>query len=302
MIKCNNIWFREKTCRINGQDSIDINGLGTALYVVMTRKCNTECKFCEFHNNCEYSFNAEKFKSVFSWLNSFCNVHAVHFTGGEPTIELNKLKEVLKYIKSIDKNIKTSVNTNGTRLNDLAGIQELDNIALSRHDISDNDNQEIFGNKGIVPTTKEISEFADKRKIHLSCNLIKGHIDTEDKIFNFLEFASNIDINDIGFVSLMGVNKYCSDNFVDFESIEPRNNERLTKTRCISNISEVTHEECCRCANYLYRSHDNKIISAYNRFVVKSSEVSDYLVYENDELKQGFSGQPIDMEDTKWVD
>ncbi len=67
--------------------------------------------------------------------------------------------------------VKTSVNTNGSRLKDLEGIDVLDNIALSRHHYDDEINNQIFGIN--TADTDILDSFKDKHKLHLSCNLIK---------------------------------------------------------------------------------------------------------------------------------
>ena len=207
---------------------------------------------------------------------------------------MEKLKGFLDIIKKKDRFIQTSVNTNGTRLKELQGMETLDNISLSRHHYKDSLNQEIFGIKS-VPTLDDIKSFEDKTKIHLSCNLIKGYIDSSEQVLNYLEHAAKLGINNVGFVGLMGINSYCKEKFIDFADIEPQQSEVFTKTRCFNNISETTNEVCCKCSNYLYTSKDFKLISMYNRHAIKNNEIADYLVYENNILKQGFNGNKIEI-------
>lgn len=287
----NNIYFKKKCCINKYGESQELNNNEIALYVVLTRKCNVNCKFCEYHNGIS-EIDVQKFEDTLNWLLSFCNITTVHFTGGEPTLEISKLKQLCKIIKQQNRLISTSVNTNGTRLKELEDIIELDNIALSRHAINDAENREIF-RSSLVPTTQSIREFKDKSKIHLSCNLIKGYIDSEDKIIQYLEFASHLGINDVGIVSLMDINNYCNEHFVDFSSIRIKESDKLIKNRCFRNISETTGELCCKCENYLYRASNNNLISMYHRYAIKNNEIADYLVYENNVLRQGFSGNTI---------
>lgn len=287
------IMFKKRTClnKYNEQHNITDNQI--ALYVVLTRKCNVNCKFCEYHSGIS-EIDVAKFEDTLKRLLRICNITTVHFTGGEPTLELDKLKQLCRIIKHQDKLITTSVNTNGTRLKELEDICELDNIALSRHAVDDSENIEIF-RSNLVPMSEDIKGFKDKHKLHLSCNLIKGHIDSEEKILQYLEFASTLDINDIGLVSLMNINDFCNKHYVDFKSIDIKETERLKKSRCFKNISEKTGKICCKCENYLYRASNMNLVSMYHRYAIKNNEIADYLVYENNVLKQGFNGNKISI-------
>lgn len=287
----NKVKFKHTTCRNKNGERYSLENNQISLYVVLTRKCNTQCKFCEFREG-KSNINTELFNRRLEELREVSDIGTIHFTGGEPTLEIEKLKTLCKIIKKQDSSIITSVNTNGTKLKELENIEELDNIALSRHSISDEENREVFGNS-LVPSADYIKNFKDKEKIHLSCNLIRGYIDSSERIIQYLEFAASLGINDIGLVSLMKVNKYCSDKFIDFSNIELSNTDKLIKTRCYSNISETTKKECCRCENYLYRASNLKLVSMYHRYAIKNTEIADYLVYEDNHIKQGFSGEII---------
>lgn len=291
MIKINNIYFKKKCCVNKYGEAPDIENNQIALYVVLTRKCNVNCKFCEYHNSVS-DINIEKFSKTLDWLLSFCDITTIHFTGGEPTLELDKLKQLCKLIKQKDRLITTSVNTNGTRLEELENIEELDNIALSRHAIDDVDNREIF-RSDLVPTVDEIKKFKDKHKLHLSCNLIKGYVDSKEKIIEYLEFTSTLGINDVGIVSLMNINDFCEQHYVEFNNLNIKETEQFVKTKCFKNISEETGEICCKCENYLYRASNKNLVSMYHRYAIKNNEIADYLVYEDNALKQGFNGEII---------
>lgn len=289
-----NIKFKEYSCENQYGESFKYDDNTIALYIVLTRKCNTQCKFCEYHSG-ESEIDLDKFEKTLDKLLKQCNISTVHFTGGEPTLEIDKLKQLCKIIKSKSKLIYTSVNTNGTRLSELADIEELDNIALSRHAILDKENQEIFGSK-LVPTSVEINKFKDKHKIHLSCNMIKGYVDSYSKLIEYLELASMLGINDVGLVGLMNINEYCNQHLINIEDIDIKETKDLIKSRCFKNINSKTNEICCKCENYLYRAANKNLISLYRRHAIKNNDISDYLVYENNKLKQGFNGSIIDLE------
>lgn len=287
------IRFKKQTCIYNNETVGKKLDKQISVYVVTTRKCNTHCKFCEFHSG-ESDIDTAKLKDILNELGSTTEIHTVHFTGGEPTLELDKITEICDYIKSIDKCINTSVNTNGTRLKELENIRTLDNIALSRHAITDEENFEIFGSTK-VPTCEQIDAFNEKRKLHLSCNIIKGYVDNLDKIKDYLELAASLDINDVGLVSLMKINDFCKSNYIDFDmldNVKTGINNDIVKTKQYRNISD-NKETVCMCENYLYRASNLKLVSMYHRYAIQNNEIADYLVYENNHLKQGFNGEII---------
>lgn len=289
----NNIYTVNKTC-VNSEGKFysykTYERKPISLYIVITRKCNAKCSFCEYRGKTE-KIDIYKFKEIFIELNKYYDITTVHFTGGEPTLELDTINTLSKTIKEISPLTKISVNTNGIFLNKLSNIDTVDNIALSRHTIIDKDNFNIFRTNNIA-TYKDIYTNNHKEKIHLSCNLIKGYIDSSDKILEYLEMASKLDINDVGFVSLMNINDYCNYSYVEFSNIIPKENDYFKKTRdyrCINNKDIVT----CKCENYLYKAKNMNFISMYHRYAIKNNEKADFLVYENNHLKQGFNGNII---------
>lgn len=282
------IEFKHKTCMDKYNECNPIKENVISLYVVMTRKCNVNCPFCEFTKG-SVIVDIEQFEKLYKELRQICYISTVHFTGGEPTLELDKIKRICNIVKESDDFTQTSVNTNGIFIEKLEGIYELDNISLSRHHYDDSKNIEIFGNNS-VPTVERISNFKEKNKLHLSCNLIKGYIDNEVEIQKYLDFAGNLDIHDIGVVSLMGINDYCINNFVSFENIDLSKIPNLCNSRCYRKFKENTDLLLCRCDNYLYTTSDMKLVSMYHRYAIKNDEIADCLVYENNHIKQGFNG------------
>ena len=285
MIKLKDIKFKQKSCLSQSGISVDL-GNTINLYVVLTRKCNAACKFCEFRGNCE-RVNPDIFMDTINKLYRYYCIGTIHFTGGEPTLELDILKELCLRIKKYDPLIKISVNTNGIYLDKLDSIDGLDNVALSRHGLTDNENYDIFGTMEIA-TDEKILAF-NKKKLHLSCNMIKGHIDSEEKIYAYLEKYGGLGVYDFGFVNLMKINDYCNSHFIEFPDV--------TKCSNIRGYRNIENDECvCQCKNWMYSTKESKLVSLYNRHAIKSSNIAAYPVYENNMLKIGFSGDYIDIE------
>lgn len=118
-------------------------------------------------------------------------ISTVHLTGGEPTLDIENFTRALTLIrKHLGKMVEISVNTNGIHLKELGKLVKqdlLDNIALSRHGLTDEESREIF-RTNTIPTNEEIKRFMSEygQVIHLSCNLIKGYIDTPEKIVEYI--------------------------------------------------------------------------------------------------------------------
>jgi hypothetical protein len=46
--------------------------------------------------------------------------------------------------------------------------------------------------------------------------MIKGYVDSEEKIYDYLDKYSDLGVYDVGFVNLMKINEYCKERFVEF--------------------------------------------------------------------------------------
>lgn len=137
-------------------------------------------------------------------------------------MNFKKFKRMVQIAKEITPDTRMSVNTDGLRLKQLFEDDVVENfysVALSRHHYDDKINNEIFNFK--CPSTEEIKQiqekYHDKDILHFSCNLIKGYMDNKEDIYKFLEWSSEVDVRSVGFVSLMPVNDYSKEHFVDFK-------------------------------------------------------------------------------------
>ncbi len=285
MIHIKDIRVQTKTCLKNGKTQHDL-GKVLQLYVVTTRKCNASCEFCEFKGEVE-KVNLVKFKETFEKLSKYFYISAVHFTGGEPSLEIDTIRDICDYIKEKDVFIFTSANTNGIKLNELKEIKNLDNVALSRHGLSQKENENIFKTSSIA-NEDDIKNFP-KNKLHLSCNMIKGYVDSEEKIYDYLDKYSDLGVYDVGFVNLMKINEYCKEKFAEF----PKELSKCTQTKRFQNIQDDI--ETCQCRNWLYSNKNCNFVSIYNRHVVGKSDLVGALIYENNKLYAGWGGEEIQI-------
>ena len=284
MTKLNKLNLQKKSCLRNDGYQADLDN-SIQLYVVITRKCNAQCEFCTFRGDVE-EVDINKFKDTLEKIYRYYNISTLHLTGGEPTLDINKVEQICNITKTVDKNIKTSVNTNGIHLNELDNIKNLDNVALSRHALTQEENERIFKTNSIA-TEQDIVQFP-KSKLHLSCNLIKGYIDSEDQIYRYLEKYGNLGVYDVGFVGLMKVNDYCKEHYIEYPELS-----KCTLTRQYRNIEG---NKCsCECRNWLYRTSNCNLISVYHRHALGDTGTVSSLVYESNKLRAGFTGDYVEI-------
>jgi molybdenum cofactor biosynthesis enzyme MoaA len=284
------IELNDHHCNFNDESAKKINVPYINLYVRITDSCQARCKFCEFHEENYMTFDLYKFLYTFAKLNNQVKINKVSFTGGEPTMKIDTLNRCLREVKELNPEVFTIVNTNGFALDKING-EYVDSIALSRHSVNDAINQEIFGTTA-VPCAEFLKSYKYKDKLHLSCNLIRGYTDNNGRCRHYIETFGNMGITDIGFVSLMGINKYAEDKFLDFADV---------KLETMHNTVSAAHwqKQCggkptCKCANYLTYTETGVIVKSYARYYADRSECKGMLVYErNGQLKAGFNGVVI---------
>lgn len=276
------IFLKDLTCALNGsRSSVDpyVN-----IYVRLTNVCNARCSFCSFHGKDRVAFDRHKFWYLIHEIFDKVKINKISFTGGEPTMNMGDLRFCLREVKKLNKDIFTVLSTNGYGIGDLGSDRKLiDSIALSRHHYDDKLNAALMGGAYI-----ELPLLTDD--VHITCNLVKGYVDSKEECHRFITEMGNKGFTDIGFVSLMGVNDYSLDHSVRFSDISLEDMPDTIKSTHIENGYS------CRCANYLTSLDDGTIVKSYSRHVydTKNCEAGDNnLVFDLDKLKVGFNGRVI---------
>ena len=276
-------------CNFNDTNGQKIKEPYINLYVKITDVCQAKCEFCEFCKDEGTVFDYYKFLYTFVRLNSQIKINKVSFTGGEPTLKIDLLNKLLKEVKEINPEIFTVVNTNGYKFTQI-NPDYVDSIALSRHHAEDHKNAEIFKTK-FVPSWSDINSYKHKEKLHLSCNLIKGYVDSKDECYEHIIFYGGIGITDIGFVSLMGVNQYAKDHFIDFDEVQLDKMKNTLKSQAWA--KNYDNKTVCKCSNYLTYNSRGDIVKSYARYYVDRTECKSILVYQENKLRAGFDGEII---------
>lgn len=284
------IYFRKKSCFCNGENSFE-DSKCVSLSVYLTNNCNGSCLFCSNANGEKFEFDVDKFKIFISEVFSKVNVKKITFTGGETSLEMDKLNECLKHISLLKKDhTKVVICTNGTFLQKYNSkkwnyLDVIDNISVSRHHWDNDINNKIIN---INLDDDIFKKFPDIKKVNLSCNLIKGYVDNEKNMYNILEYAAINNIEEVAFVILMNANQYCIDNRIDINNFDPMKNfdpRRALFYRqwdyCIPDV--------CQCRNYIYRSFNNELINFYIRYNLNMKfNKGSFIVYKNNKIKEWY--------------
>lgn len=297
-----NLKYKEIPCTVNGSREESYPFRHMNVQVSMTKWCNAMCRFCIYRDN-TYSqmFNLYKFKKGLTKLRSLAAIPCVTFTGGEPSLMVDTLKQCVDFIKELDDSIHIKIHTNGVHLRRVLSLGAW-RVSLSRHGITDQENFEVFGTN-TVPTLHYLKSLSDEEKshIHIDCNLTKGYVDTPEKMQQFLETFGNIGIQDFGFIGLMPVNKYAKENYVDISIAESlvTANALETPTPCIPNkhcqYIKEDGKVHCECNERLYLTQEGHPVSFYTREVKdRNCEEANVVFYEN-EWRQGYSGRTLEI-------
>ena len=246
---------KDVSCSLNGGSSFTIDPYFN-LYVRMTDNCQANCSFCAYHSQNNKKFFVTGLHRVLEDLydQDVC-LNKIDFTGGEPSFDLKTLKNSIDLARCYYPEIYITINTNGFRFKEIMNL-DINCVSLSRHHYNDKINEEIFKTDK-VPSSKEIAEYCEDEKLHLRCNLIKGYIDSQEEMITYLEKGSLLGVNDFGFVSLMPLNQYCKDMYIDHPDLCGIPHTKL-------NYSQ-SHNNGCNCRNFLHYTEQGKIVQLYSR-------------------------------------
>ena len=278
------IQIKKQGCNVMGETGKPVSP-SVNLFVKVTKRCNARCLFCS-NAGCrdtEGPFNVDKlFEIIDEIQQNDILVNRVNITGGEPSVVPELVVDILERAKQNRfSNIHFHLNTNGLlpQSQQLMRHERWNSISMSLHHYDVNALSELYGVK--------ISEDAfkltgiDKRKLNVSCNLIKGYIDSDKEVHRMLDYTLSLGIYRIGFVALMKVNDYCKERFIDLNEIHLSEIPHVYFTKSMDRGAD------CKCSNYLYNKGLN-ILEIYMRNYMNPNYCESSLVYDGAFLRQGF--------------
>ena len=103
-----------------------------------------------------------------------------------------------------------------------------------------------------------------------------------------MDKSFDLGIELIGFVSLMPINDFCKENFVDFNKLN-LDSDRFIMTK------EFKYKNQCKCNNYLYIPEKiiDKVVRVYYKNTFKPGKLFHGIIYDGEYLKTGFNGGEI---------
>ncbi|MDO4755060.1 MAG: radical SAM protein [Parabacteroides sp.] len=263
------------------------------LYVNLTNMCPAKCPFCvNPYARKEEGFDLKKFRYTLEYI--LPNVSGISITGGEPTMDIGLLDDVVEVISDVvDEFIEIDLVTNGMFMDKLIGLPNIDRfttIHISRHMVNDEANRKVFGVN--VPTEKELSDYLlqlnDPGAVVFNCVLRQDGVNDIDSVKEYLEMAARIGVNNTSFIGMFPANLYCESNYVSPGSIDFRGDGKF---RIINSQHDY---EYCNCLSGDYLSEHG-----YTRFYCRwpGQKCQNYcrqLVYDSDNrLLDGFFGNVI---------
>lgn len=290
------------------------------LYVNLTTACPARCPYCinadveqgvsigETAGKDDYRpsngvsmcasscprFDLDQFQKTLNVLNS--HVYGVSLTGGEPMMNPELLEDVLSVIeRTVPDTTEIDMVTNGLHCELLPGIQKrhrLSSIHISRHGITDLDNNRLFQWK--APSWEKLKqclqEMEDPGAMVLNCVLQKGGVENKDDLSEYLTEAAKAGIQNVSFVSLAPVNAYCTEHFVSPKDLNLNADTRFRKWN-------AWHDhKYCQCENWDFSTEYGWIRFYFRVPGEQGCQYCRQFVYMSDNtVLAGFGGPGIDM-------
>lgn len=235
------------------------------LFIKVTDYCNVDCPFCTYHSTKKECFSMDYLVMILAlFFYRKIELNSVIFTGGDPSIFPNEVKEACEYIKELA-NTPIVINTR----NDIFIDSSLVNyVFLSRNDIID------------FPVNDMINHYY-KSQIYIKCVLQKHFTDTPEKINTFIDHYCNEGIVDFEFDELLKVNDYAKKAYTKFPE-----NPKLKLTQQVKNNGNFEN-------SYLYQNQKYPFPMVYHNNIPYLQKSNKPVILDIDCLKDGITGKEI---------
>ncbi len=255
-------------------------------YINITGQCNGRCQFCsnaELNPNETSNLDLPKLRTILR--QTYPHISRFSVSGGEPLINPQKFEGLLDLLSEYNRRI--TINTNGSFLKDnidLLNKYIIESIQLSRHHYLDMKNNQVFGTKTLSIDDLPFVKNELNADLRINCVLMKNYIDNSSKVTKFLESVSDSHISEVGFISMMQVNQYTRQNFIDYRDLGPldRDNSDFFLTR------HMVDGDRCTCDNYAYIPQNGIPIFVYLRYTEKYHTRGRSLFFDDTGLKEGY--------------
>lgn len=264
------------------------------LYVNISDICNGKCKFCINPSPAagRSEFRIDLFREILHRIKD--NVLGVSITGGEPMLHPELVDSVVEeVVRLFGFSIEIDMVTNGTCFTSITSLEQfrnLDSVHLSRHAVLDDDNDRVLGIRTV--TAREIREVIEKAddpaKVVFNCVLMRGLIDSVDRVVDFLEMAAEIGVRNTSFIALSPANAFCVNNYVDPGTLALEEDPRF------SVWNRFCDHGFCRCSSGSFAAKNRMVRYYYRAPGANTAGYARQLVYTADNrLLAGFGGKEI---------
>ena len=154
------------------------------LILMLTRKCNLTCKFCDIRNVTEEMKTEDAIKVIDNAYR--LGIKWLIITGGEPFLHKG-LFDIIEHAKSL--NLKTSVTTNGSLISntiDKIRSSQIDMVSVSLDGIGKT-HDSLRGNDGLYEEVKSSVLELKKNKQNMSINFVvtNENVDELERLYNW---------------------------------------------------------------------------------------------------------------------
>ena len=224
--------------KINACDGIYSN----CLDVRFTKSCDNNCSFCIEKNGIDNLGETNVNQMIVNTIKS--NKKTVLILGGEPFLNLNKLLQYIKGIRSYVQNIyittslPKTIDLNNNVVLDILNIIDGLNVSLQHYDwVINNDILNASSKHNRLEILLNILKNESIRpKVRVSINLVKGYIDDKEKLMTCINLLHKMNCKHIKINELQNVSK---DVYVSFEDIMDIKMKSPYSFGCQTDISEM---------------------------------------------------------------
>ena len=254
-------------CRINGCPYREKKKpVKLTLSITPSSYCGGQCPFCSAkQRDIKQFLDIKKLETVLRELKNMDAVRGISITGGEPFTDVSLLNEIIELIFDIfGIEMEIGINTNGSglrRVHEIKRLAFVDNIHISRHHYDDQKNRKYF--KTDVPDAGEIREIVDgvydPKLFVFNCLLLSDGIGSKEDMVKMLEFAGDVHVPKVGFITPMQINDYTKNNAVSYTTLFDRDNERFLYTMDFRDF------DFCHCQDGVYVTETGRLVEFYGR-------------------------------------
>ena len=264
------------------------------LYVDLTDVCNGHCPFCinPGRKSGTSPFDLGAFRKTLMRIRD--HVYGISLTGGEPMLTPQLVDDAAGVVREIfDGDEEIDLVTNGVGFGSILDLRHLatfGSIHLSRHRLTDEENDRLFGFHTVTweELRKTVALLRDPGAVVLNCILMKGGIETAEQVGEYLKRAAAAGVQNVSFIGMSKCNRFCEEHYVNPFDL------KLEENGSFHIWSRYRDHGFCGCMSGSYETDACSIRFYMRGMGDRNVPYTRQLVYtEDNRLLAGFSGDTI---------